>query len=131
MPSPGLELGPCDPQKVPPGLQPLALSPVILDPPKLCCKALSPKSPGGVKPQTRGFQGLQYARCGARTCCFSQKSAFCSASLLIGAPCKEKMTFCLFHHAVCRAAEVSTKLLHFLFCFVFCMKLQEYLLLFP
>lgn len=46
IPSPGLELGPCNPQKVTAGLLLLALSPVRLKHPKPWSKPIEPKSPG-------------------------------------------------------------------------------------
>lgn len=47
IPSPGLELGPCNPQKIPAGLLSLVLCPVRLKYPKLQSKSVRPESPRG------------------------------------------------------------------------------------
>lgn len=80
IPSPGLELGPCNPCKVPASLLPLALCPVTLKHPKLQSKSIEPKSPGrdgfsswicsGI--WTWGFWGSQGSRCWARAHHLSQ-----------------------------------------------------------
>ena len=137
LPSPGIELGPCNPQKVPTGLLPLALCAVRLLNTESC--RANPSGPNllvGMGSASGSPVGtLNQRLLGTPECLLLSQgwlplprpSASRSASLLIGASCScaVKWTFCLFCCAVCRAAVLSKKLPFS------CMKFQNCLVPFP